>query len=115
MTPQQHTMVKQLDHAGYTVYVLTFVGLSFYGFRGSPAIHESFIPRKFRPVWQQVCVSKMIVSQKCKNGGDSLGQLDIELRTSTEAIKDSEEMTNQRLRSCIRENENAKIAQICDL
>ena len=69
----------------YTVYVLTFTGLNFRGFRGSAAIRESFIPQKFRPVWQRVCVCKMIVSQM-QNGGDSLGQLDMQLRTSTKAI-----------------------------
>ena len=35
-----------------TVYALTFTGLNFRGFRGSVAIRESFIPRKFRPVLQ---------------------------------------------------------------
>ena len=48
-------------------YTLTFTGLHFCSFCGSVAVRESFIPRKFRPVWQRVCVCKTIVSQKCKN------------------------------------------------
>ena len=50
----------------YTVYALTFAGLNFCSFCGSAAIHESFILRKFRPVFQQVCSCKTIVSQKYK-------------------------------------------------
>ena len=38
-----------------TVYALTFVGLNFRGFRGSIAIHESFILLKFRPDRQRLC------------------------------------------------------------
>ena len=54
--------------------------------------------------------------QKCKNAGGSLGQLDMQLCTSTEAIDYSEETRNQRLRYCIWENNNnMKIAIICDL
>ena len=51
------------------------MGLNFHGFRGSAAIRKSFIPRKFRPVWQQVCICKTIASQNCKNGSNSIGQL----------------------------------------
>ena len=58
-----------------------------------------------------------------QNGGDLLGQLDMQLRTSTEAIitsirqgfGGSDESANQRLRPCICESKNAKIAKICDL
>ena len=46
-----------------TVYALTFAGLNFRGFRGSAAIRESFIPRKFRTVWQRVSICKTIASQ----------------------------------------------------
>ena len=42
------------DHNN-TVYALTFAGLNFRGFRGSIAIRESFIPRKFRPDMQRLC------------------------------------------------------------
>ena len=62
-----------------SIYALTFTGLNFRGFCGSAAILKIFIPQKFRPVWT-------IASQKCKNGSNSLGQLDMQLRTSTEAI-----------------------------
>ena len=65
-----------------TICALTFTGLNFRGFCGSAAIHESLSPWKFRPV----CICKAIASQKCKNGGDLLGQLDMQLRTSTKAI-----------------------------
>jgi len=75
-----------MNYGSNTVYALTFAGLNFRGFRGSAAIRESFIPRKFRLVWQRVCVCKTIASQKRKNGGDSLGQREMQLRTSTEAI-----------------------------
>ena len=33
----------------YTVWTLIFAVLNFRGFRGSTAICESFVPRKFRP------------------------------------------------------------------
>ena len=44
----------------YTVYNF------FRSFRESAAIRQSFILRKFRPVWQRVCVCKTIVSQNAK-------------------------------------------------
>ena len=37
------------------VYALTFMRLNFRSFHRSVAIHKSFIPQKFRPVWQRVC------------------------------------------------------------
>ena len=36
-------------HCIYTVWTLTFVVLNFCSFRGLTAIHESLVPRKFRP------------------------------------------------------------------
>ena len=68
------------------IYALTFTGLNFHSFLGSAAIRESFILQKFRPVWQRVCRLLDNWSQKCNNTGNSLGQLDMQLRTSTEAI-----------------------------
>ena len=35
--------------ATYTVWTLIFAVLNFRGFRGSTAIRESLVPRKFRP------------------------------------------------------------------
>ena len=48
-----------------TVYALTFAGLNFRGFRGSIAIRESFIPRKFTPDRQRLC--NCITNRKNKN------------------------------------------------
>ena len=59
----------------YTVYVLTFAGLNFRSFHESAAIRESFIPRKVRPVWQRVCICKMIVSQNAKMAAIRQGNL----------------------------------------
>ena len=44
----------------YTVYNF------FCSFCESAAFCKSFIPRKFRPVWQRVCACKTIVSQNAK-------------------------------------------------
>ena len=43
-------------HAYMVWYTLLLsLGLNFRSFRGSVAIRKSFIPQKFRPVWQRVC------------------------------------------------------------
>ena len=92
------TTVNSIECGVTAVYVYSYIkclkyhihfnfrGVKLPRFYGSAAIHESFIPRKFRPVWQGVCACKMIASQKCKNGNNSLGQLHMQLRTSPEAI-----------------------------
>ena len=70
---------------------------------------RKFHPAKsFRPVLQRVCICKTIcktIASQMQNADNLLGQLDIQLRTSTEAIdyinnydKDSEETTNQRIK-----------------
>ena len=87
---QEVAMNEESDTYHIYAYASTFTRLNFCGYRRSTAIYKSFIPQKFRPVWQWVCVYKMTVSKHAKkNGDDLLGQLDMQLRTSTEAIDDN--------------------------
>ena len=68
------------------VTIAYHIRFNFRCFRGSAAIRESFIPQKFRPVWQESVFVRRLHHKNAKNKGDSLGQLDMQLRTSTGAI-----------------------------
>ena len=52
---ESDNIIRSYEIISITVYALTFTGLNFCGFRGSIAIRESFIPRKFRPDRQRFC------------------------------------------------------------
>ena len=54
--------------------------------RSSAAIRKVSSHENVDQSGNESVVCKMIASQKCKNDSDSLGQLDMQLRTSTEAF-----------------------------
>ena len=65
---------------------IRFTGLNFHSFHGSTAIHKSLYHENLDQSANTSVFARRLHHKIGGNGGNLLGQLDMQLRTSTEAI-----------------------------
>ena len=81
LPPLHQHLRDDLDDPGpsgkSTVWTLIFAVLNFRGFRGSTAIRESLVPRKFRPAFTKQRITSVLINSDIiilQNGYRGLGR-----------------------------------------